>query len=496
MEKKNLFVGIDIGTQSVKSILCDEKGSLICEVSTPSNLIIENDITAYEDANIIFDHVLSSIKKLIINSGINANDIKAIGIDSQMAGIMAIDKDFNPVGPYDSWIDVRCSKYTDILKEKLGDKGLANSGAQYMHSHASKILWRKYERPEEYKKIAKFTQLSSFISGKLCDLSIEEAYVDSSYIHFNCFGKTIDNSYDYNLLNMFDIDASKMPKIISSLTIIGSISKKYKELLGATNDIKVIAGCGDTTASSIGAGIIKPQLAYDIAGTASVFACATDKFVPDIKNHTMLFSKSVFDNLYLSLAYITGGGMCLNWFSKITGKNLEELNELAKDVNPDNNLIFIPHFNGRSFPLDNDIRGAFVGLTLGTTIGEMYHAILESIAYEYRIYRDILVSSSSIKNIDAVYGVGGGAKSPLFCQIKADILVANYMSVKNVNSAPLAVALLAAKACGYLTKDFEDIFSVTKENAFLYVPNLALKECYTRKFETYKKVLKNYAQII
>ena len=488
---KKYFVGIDIGTQSISTSLCDEKGSLVSEFSVPSNLVIENE-TAFEDAESIFNNVLLSIKKIIEICDIDAKQIKAIGVDSQMAGIMAVDDNYNPVGPYDSWIDTRCSKYTKQIEITLGKKGLKNSGSQYMHSHVSKILLRKYEKPDEYQRISKFIQISAFVSGKLCGLKGCDAYTDYTYIHFNVCSKTKEMIYDYELLKLLNIDVDKLPKIIKPTDVIGKVCKKYQNILGL-DDAVVIAGCGDTASSSLSAGIIKENIAYDVAGTASVFAFGSKKFKPDVKNRTLLYSRSVIDKLYLPLAYITGGGLCIKWFSNLTGKTYEELNFLAENVenSESNSLIFIPHFYGRSFPKNDNIKGAFYGLTSATTIGEMYLAILESIAFEYKIYCDILKKSSAIENLDKIFGVGGGTKSPVFCQTKANILNTKYYAIDNCNSTSLATAKLAGKASGYIKTNFNELFKVDENNCSCYEPNNAKYEKYCEKFKYYMRVIKN-----
>lgn len=490
MATQKYFVGIDIGTQSISTSMCDEKGLLISEFSIPSNLVIENETTAYEDAELIFDNVLLSVKKVIENSNIDSRQIKAIGVDSQMAGIMAIDEDYNPVGPYDSWIDTRCSKYTKQIESILGRRGLRNSGSQYMHSHISKILWRKHERPEEYQKIAKFIQISAFVSGRLCGLKGNNAYTDYTYIHFNVCSKTKEMVYDNELLEMLDIDVNKLPRIIKPTDVIGNVCEKYQNILGLEN-VSVIAGCGDTASSSLSAGIVKENIAYDVAGTASVFACGSNIFKPDVKNRTLLYSRSVVDKLYLPLAYITGGGLCIKWFSNVAGKTYEELNKLAKQVknSESNSLIFVPHFFGRSFPNNDNLTGAFYGLTSSTTIGEMYLAILESIAFEYRRYYDILKNSHSVENLSKIYGVGGGTKSSIFCQTKANILESKYYALENCNSTSLAIAKLAGKGSGYIKKNFNELFKINENECAYYEPYVDKYEKYREKFEYYKRVI-------
>jgi len=498
MNKPALFLGIDIGTQSIKASIVNADGITLATSSVPSKLVIEKDGTAYESPNDIFDGVVEAIKTIVSSPNVEAKNIVSMGIDSQMAGIMAIDSDFNPVGPYDSWLDTRCEKYSQLIESKFGDQLIQSSGSQSMPSASSKILWRKYERPEEYIRIAKFIQPNGYVTGKLVGLSSKEAFMDSTFLHFNCFSDNLNLGFNKKALSAFEIDYSKMPRIVKPSDIIGKITEEWAVSLQIPDTTILIAGCGDTAASSLGAGIIEEGLAYDVAGTASVFAYATKNFVPDLPNHTLLYSRSVIEGLYLPLAYVAGGGLCLEWFSKLVNTSLDDLTTLASQVDDKNvsDLFFIPHFSGRAFPLDNDIHGAFIGLNNSVGKGEMFKAILESIAFEYRTYYVALKSLGVVDKFDNIHGVGGGAKNNLFCQIKADVLGCDYSALKNVNSAPVAVALLSGRSAGYIRKPVDAVFKKDERDMEIYKCDPSKKAYYDEKFAKYVKIVNSYSSLL
>ena len=201
------------------------------------------------------------------------------------------------------------------------------------------------------------------------------------------------------------------------------------------------------------------------------------------------------EGLFLPLSYISGGGLCLEWFSRITGKNLKELDALAESAQ-NKNVYFIPHFSGRTLPLDDNVSGAFLGLDATTDTGVMFKAIMESVAFEYKTYLDILTSSGALGGLNSVYGVGGGAKSRLFSQIKADVLGADYVSLANADSAPAAMALLSAKGCGYIGKDLKSIFSHSGTQNKTYAPNRAFANSNSARAAKYLKLLNNYSNYI
>ena len=151
--------------------------------------------------------------------------------------------------------------------------------------------------------------------------------------------------------------------------------------------------------------------------------------------------------------------MCLSWFSGLVGKDFKTLDRLAEEKAPGaGGMTFIPHFSGRTFPLDDRVSGAFLGLNQNADNGILFRAILESIAYEYKSYLSILKQSGALSSLSAVIGVGGGAKSRVFSQIKADVLGSDYKVLAFSDTAPAAMALLAAKATGYTQKSFDELF--------------------------------------
>ncbi|MBR4761926.1 MAG: hypothetical protein IK086_04760 [Clostridia bacterium] len=495
MKNHPLFIGIDIGTQGTKTVLCDIKGKVFDEEFCPSNLIRPDSQTVYEQPQEILDSVIKTVRAITERQTKASESIAAICLDAQMAGIMAVDKDFNAVTPLDSWLDSRCRNYTAIIKEQAGDAAIMSSGGQIIHSHASKILWWKNEHPDTYKKICKFIQPNGYVAGKLCGIKAQDAFMDYTFLHFNVFSDNANLRFNKALLSEFGVDEDKMPGIVSPEYTVGEVTPEFARAMGLPGGVKVVAGCGDTAASSLGAGITKAGLAYDVAGTASVFACCTDKFAPDTENRTLLFGRSVCEGLFLPLSYISGGGLCLKWFSDITGKSLKELDGDAEKTDT-NETVFIPHFSGRTLPLDDGVSGAFLGLNAAADKGIMFRSILESIAFEYKSYLDILMRSGAIGKLDCVYGVGGGAKSAVFSQIKADVLGARYMSLANADSAPAAMALLGAKATGYLGGDFGEIFGAANNGGKIYDCNQEANARYIPKAERYLKLLDGYSNYI
>lgn len=448
--RQPLFIGIDIGTQGTKTVLCDRTGRVLADAFEPSRLIREGDGSVYEEPERIFGSVVRTMRTVAEQAGEAAECIAAVAMDSQMAGLLGVDEHFEAVTPLDSWLDSRCTPYTEEIRRRAEAESIRSSGGPVINAHAPKILWWKHERPEAYARIRKFVMPAGYVAGRLCGMKAADAFMDYTFLHFNSFSDNENRCFNRELLQLFEVDESKLPRIVSPTDVVGEITDAFAASCGLPHGVKMLAGCGDTAASSLGAGITRPGIAYDVAGTASVFACATDRFAPDTAHKTILFARSVIEGLYIPLAYISGGGICLKWFAGLCGKGLPALDVLAEKEMPGcGGITFIPHFSGRTCPLDNEVRGGFLGLYGAPSAGLLYRSILEAIAYEYRSYLDVLLKSGCIHALESVRGVGGGAKSGVFAQIKADVLGVDYQALQNSDTAPPACALIAASGGGY-----------------------------------------------
>lgn len=504
MSQTAYIIGVDIGTQGTKSGLFDIAGHCYAENYENSELLSTHPGSVVQDPEAIFGSVLHTVKAVIEQSGVNSSDVYAISIAGQMAGIMGIDKDYNAVTPYDSWLDTRCEKYITHIKATCEDEIIRSTGGPVTYAHGPKILWWKNEHPDVYKQIHRFVTLSAFVAGKLCGLKGEDAWFDYTYLHFTGFSDTVGLKWNKELLKTFDVDESIMGKIVSPYDIVGRISEKWANECGLLPGTIVAAGCGDSAASSLGAGITEPDVIYDVAGTASIFSAATDVYAPDIENKTILYARSVIKDLWIPLAYISGGGLCIRWFrdtfmNKSEKNTYSILDSMAEEVKPGcDNLYFVPHFAGRTCPNDPDIRGAWIGLSWTHNKAHMYRAVLESIGYEYRLYNKIITSKTG-KVPSVIYGTGGGAESRVFNQIKADILGIDYIPMKCGDTGIAGSAFVAGMAAGLYKNESEmkvnvnrsvekgDILSYNKSSGSLYV---SFADKYERILQEIQKIYK------
>lgn len=486
-------IGIDIGTQGTKAALFDEEMKLTATAFEASKLISPKPGTVWQDPDDLYLSCASTIRELLDKSGIEAKDVAAIGVDGQMAGIMGIDENGEASTHYDSWLDTRCGKYAEEMRSRAGKRIIALSGGPASYVHGPKILWWKNEHPEAYEKTARFVMPQAYVVGKMTGLSAAEAYFDYTHLHFSCLADNACKCWSDELLETFDIDKARMPRIISPFEVVGRVTKDFAAVSGLTEGIPVVAGCGDTAASTFGSGMFDKGQVLDCAGTASVLCSVVDSFVPDTGHETLTMMRSLIDGLFLPLAYINGGGMCIRWFrDTLSGKPAAGYNELDREaeyVGPGSEgLLFIPHFSGRAMPANTNLKGAWLGLDFKHTRGHMYRAVMESVAYEYRYYLSVLRSLYPENEFSSMAVIGGGAKSAVFNQIKADVLGLNVTVFETGDTALLGIAVIAAYGVGMLSDYRQPIRKVIKKRTE-FAPDTMKHNAYQAYADAYLRAI-------
>ncbi|MDD2393345.1 MAG: FGGY family carbohydrate kinase [Eubacteriales bacterium] len=488
------LLGIDIGTQGIKAAAYDEEGRLIASCFEPSYLITLDDGRIVQDADEMLMSAASVIRKTAEKADAAGGTAAALCFDGQMAGILGIGEDHKAVTYYDSWLDTSCSPYVDEMKRTAENELIRTTGSPVTIHHGPKILWWKNERPDVYSRICKFVVPSAYIAGRMAGIGAADAFIDYTQLHFSGFGDVRKLEWSDTLLDRFGVRKDKMPRIVEPWHIAGYMNSEFSGYTGIPEGTIITAGCGDQAASSLGAGITKTGQVFDVSGTASVFSCCVDSFAPDISNKMLLFPRSVLKDLWIPLAYISGGGLCLRWFrDNLTGTESDVpytvLDSEADAVAPGSGkLLFLPHFAGRTCPADPAVRGSWVGLGMNHTRGHMYRSIMEGIAYEYSMYMDILRTGGVLGDPTEVTAVGGGAVSNVFNKIKADVIGVRYVPLETNETATLGSAVIAGYAAG--------IFSDIAQTASSFVKKSSPVEPDMENYSEYDPFRKAYRQLL
>lgn len=255
---KDHVIGVDIGTTGTKTGIYDSQGRQVGEAFEESILHYPRPGEVEQDPEDIFASVLRTIGAAMQQAGLAPGRIAAIALDGQMAGIMAVDADWNPVTHYDSWLDTRCAPWLEQLRPHEADI-IRTSGMALAFNHAPKILyWR--DRPETWNRIASFIQPAAYAAGKLAGLRGADAFMDRTYLVFSGFGSSEHSVWNEELLARFDLTVEKLPRIVEPWDIIGTVQPEWAARLGVAAGTPIAAGCGDQSANVLGGGLVDPGL--------------------------------------------------------------------------------------------------------------------------------------------------------------------------------------------------------------------------------------------
>lgn len=495
-DRRRFLLGVDLGTTATKAALYDASARLISEGRAEVPLYYPEPGSVEQDLRDFYQSAKAAIRQCMESCQVDASEVAGLAFDSQMAGIGAIDGDFEPVTRFDSWLDSRCQPYIEEIGRQCADRVTALTGCPPTCNHGPKMLWWAHERPADYARIAKFVTPSCYVAGRAVGLSADQSFIDHTFLHFTAASDAVAGTWSAELCGRLGIDAGRLPRIVEPWTVVGELLPEAAREFGLRAGTPVAAGCGDTAAGALGAGVVTPGVLLDTAGTASVLACCTDRFVADTRHRALIVMRSVLPGIWNPLAYVSGGGLAPKWygenFSDLPGRDggsdglYEELFASALEAPPGcEGLLFSPHLGGRVCPAAPEMRGAWIGFSWGHTRKHFFRAIAESIGYEYAGYLRILRELAPELRMVEARVIGGGARSEAWNQIKADILSVRYEQLTRQECATWGSAMVAGKAAGLITdiKEVATTFAPLGGKAFM--PNPDLQSTYDAALDRY-----------
>ena len=451
------LIGIDLGTTAAKCGIYAEDGRCVADAQENMKIRYPRSGEAEQDAGDFYTVSCRLIRSCLEASGIQPTSVAGIGIDSQMGGIMSIDRRYRPVTYYDTPLDSRSAEENRSMHERHGDLILELNGS--FSTFGNKILY--WKKRSEWKDIHAFIQPSAFVAGRLAGLTGDQAYMDETFLCFSGLADLKRASWSEDLCAKLGADPGKLPRIVRSTDIVGTTTAEAARDTGLPEGIPIAAGCGDQTAGFVGAGILDAGQFVDVSGTACIFGVCVDTFTADAKNKTLACVKAAVGDQYYLISVVLGG-RTHNWFieefcadeaEKVRARGgdiYRHLDEQAAHIPPGSDgLISINYLQGRFFPPEPSVRGLFLGHTWAHGRMHFYRAILESIAYDHFLTREIMRKLLPRIPLDgSVTSIGSGAKSELWTQIKADVLQAPYQTLVRTDLSTLGAAVLAGFAVG------------------------------------------------
>ena len=427
------FLGIDIGTTSLKAAVFDESGKRLgfrvvdYTLSTdPKTGYIEFDAESY----------ITFCKQVIKELTAECGKIDAISVDTQGETMILTDENGKPLYPAVVWLDNRAVEEAEEIKQKFGNKLVYEVTGQPEISAgwpACKLLWFQKNRPEVWEKTAKIFLLEDWVLYRLSGNFVTEPTIQSSTIYYDIRNRL----WWREMLDFVGIKETQLPALKPSMTPVGDYE-----------GIPVVTGALDQIAGTIGCGVTDASVISEMTGTIMAICAMTDKIPPYDPESIIPCHMHALDGKYCLILWTSTAGIALKWFKNTFSENFSfrELDELAKEIAPGcDGLTMLPYFTGSTMPKYNpDATATFSGITLAHTRGHFARAIMESVAYLLR--EDLeYIGADGVKEIRVT---GGGASSPLWVQMKADVTGKTLRTVSESETACLGTAILAAVGIG------------------------------------------------
>ena len=439
----NTYIGIDLGTSGAKFLLVAADGTILAENTQTYPVFYPRSGWSEQNPEDWFAAALRGLKALL--QGQDRAAVRGVSFGGQMHGLVALDKDDNVIRPAILWNDGRTEQETAYLNRIIGKEKLAayTGNIAFAGFTAPKILWMKRNEPENFKKIARIMlpkdYLAYRLSGRFC--------TDVSDASGTLLLDVKNRRWSPEMCAVCGISEQQLPELFESFEPVGTLKGEIAEELGLSAGVRVIAGAGDNAAAAVGTGVVGEGGCNLSLGTSGTLFVSSEKYKEDKVNALHSFCHA--DGGWHLMGCILSAASCNAWWSD----NILQTNDYAKEQEGlegelgKNGVYFLPYLMGERSP-HNDVnaRGAFIGMRPDTSRGQMTLAVLEGVAFALR---DCLEAAR--KNgvrIGRTMLCGGGAKSPLWRKIIANVMDLPVDLPQTEQGPSFGAAMLAMVGCG------------------------------------------------
>lgn len=469
------LLGLDISTTGAKALLIDSHGSVVTSHSTAQSAEAPYPLWSEQSPQMWWDNMTASIQAVLKESG-KGDEIVGIGLTGQMHGLVCLDSEGNVLRPAILWNDQRTQAECDWITETVGAERLIQlTGNRALTGFtAPKIVWVKRNEPEVYAKIAHVLLPKDYIRFKLTG----EYKTDLAGAAGTLLLDVANRKWSEEVLTALEIPMEWMPETHEGSEITGTISEGASTVTGLKAGIPVVGGGGDQGAQAVGVGAVSPGIVALTVGTSGVVFAPLGSYAFEPEGRLHAFCHAVPNQWHFMGVMLSAAG-CLQWYRDTLAPDIPfgELVEEASDIPAGSEgLFFMPYLTGERTPHPDPLaRGAFVGLTTRHSRAHMTRAVLEGVAFGLRDGFELIKASKAGRVINQIRVSGGGANSPLWRQIFADVFNASLVTVEALEGAAYGAALLAGVGAGV----WSDVESATamiqtgeettpSENAALY----------------------------
>lgn len=476
-----LFIGVDLGTSAVKLLLMDETGKILNIVSREYPIYFPQPGWSEQKPEDWFAQTVEGIREL--TKDFDTSQVAGISFGGQMHGLVILDEADHVIRPALLWNDGRTCEECDYLNQVIGKEKLSEYTANISFTGftAPKVLWIKNKEPENFAKIRKIMLPKDYIAYKLTGNHCTDVSDASGMLLFDVKNRC----WSEEMLKICGITREQMAKVYESYEIVGTLLPEIAEMLGLPEQVKVAAGAGDNAAAAVGTGTVGDGMCNISLGTSGTIFISSKKFGVD--KHNALHAFAHADGAYHLMGCMLSAASCNKWWmDDIIGtddykgeqENIVKLGE--------NHVYFLPYLMGERSPHnDPAARGTFIGMTMDTSRADMTQAVLEGVTFALR--DSFEVAKSLGIEINRTKICGGGAKSPLWRRIVANILNIKVDIIESEEGPALGGAMLAAVACGAFSSVEEAAKRIVKV-VDTVEPDAALAEKYEERYQQFKQI--------
>ena len=439
-----LYIGIDLGTSAAKLLLMDGSGQIKNTVTKEYPLEFPQPGWSQQNPEDWRKAVMEGIPELL--RGFDGAAVAGIGCGGQMHGLVILDQDDHVIRPAILWNDGRTAKQVDYLNQEIGKEKLSalTANIAFAGFTAPKLLWMRENEPENFGRIARIMLPKDYVNYILtgthsCDYSDASGMLLLDVEH-KCWSK--------EMLDICGVSEAQMPRLFESYDCIGTVKPEIAKRLGIPETVKVCAGAGDNAAAAVGTGVVGEGGCNISLGTSGTVFISSESFAVDRYNALHAFAHA--DSGYHLMGCMLSAASCNKWLMEDifrTSDYAAEQEPITDDKLGENHVFFLPYLMGERSPInDTNARGVFMGMTMDTGRADLVQAVLEGVAFAIR--DSVEVARSLGIELNASKICGGGAKSPLWKKIMANVLNIELQCLESEQGPGMGGAMLAMVACG------------------------------------------------
>lgn len=477
------YIGIDLGTSAVKLLLMDAKGAILNTVSREYPLEFPQPGWSQQAPEDWKKAVLEGLQAL--TADFDKGQIAGIGAGGQMHGLVILDRDDNVIRPAILWNDGRTAEQVDYLNNVISKEKLSACTANIAFAGftAPKLLWLRQHEPENFAKIHKIMLPKDYVNYILTGVHCTDFSDASGMLLLDVEHKC----WSSEMLDICGVTESQMPRLFESYQVVGTLKPEIAKLLGFPETVKVCAGAGDNAAAAVGTGVVGEGGCNISLGTSGTIFISSTRFGVDPHNGLHAFAHA--DGGYHLMGCMLSAASCNKWLmDDIYGTKdyAAEQAPITEDKLGNNHVYFLPYLMGERSPInDTDARGVFVGMTMDTSRADLTQAVLEGVSFAIRDSFEIARSLGI--DIQSSMLCGGGAKSPLWRKILANVLNLKLTVPASEQGPGMGGAMLAMVGCG----EYESVSQVCQKLvtvADTIRPDPAIAARYEERYQQFKKI--------